>query len=248
LASGAQRSIEDLMHRIGTAGWSLPTKSDGSETHLYRYSRIFNCVEVNSSFYRPHRTKTWAKWARETSQDFRFSIKAPKTITHENNLQTVKQLLRDFFERTKSLEEKMGPVLFQLPPSLAFDSTIVEQFLALLRTLYKGEVVLEPRNKTWFDDQPEALLRKYRITRVAADPPAGTSAAREPGGDPNLIYYRLHGSPRTYYSKYEDDFLAALASKVQGCRNVWIIFDNTALSTAYYDALKLEGLVASGDF
>jgi uncharacterized protein YecE (DUF72 family) len=85
-------------------------------------------------------------------------------------------------------------------------------------------------------------LRKYGITRVAADPPAGAHAAKEPGGYTDLIYYRLHGSPRTYYSKYEDEFLAALATKVEECSNVWIIFDNTALSNAYYDALTLRGL------
>lgn len=90
------------------------------------------------------------------------------------------------------------------------------------------------------------FLGKYRITLVAADPPTGAPAAGEPRGDTDLAYYRLHGSPRTYYSKYEDEFLAALARKVEGHRNAWIIFDNTAVSNAYYDALKCQASVSSG--
>lgn len=206
---------------------------------------MLNCVEVNSTFHRPHRTNTWAKWAAETPENFCFSIKAPKAITHENKLQRIDQLLKDFFDQIESLKEKKGPVLFQLPPSLMFDSAIAEEFLALLRTLYKGEVALEPRNKSWFDSSPEILLRKYRITRVAADPPTGAPAAAEPGGDTELAYYRLHGSPRTYYSKYEDDFLAAIARKVAEHRNTWIIFDNTAASNAFYDALECQASVSS---
>jgi uncharacterized protein YecE (DUF72 family) len=233
------------MHRIGTAGWSLPTKLGRSGTRLHQYSRIFNCVEVNSSFYRPHRIRTWAKWASETPDSFRFSVKAPKTITHENKLRTAEYLLRDFLEQIKPLEEKIGPLLFQLPPSLAFHPAVTEEFFAVLRTLYRGEIVVEPRNTTWFDTTVEALLKKYGIARAAADPPAGDLAAKEPGGDSDLVYYRLHGSPRPYYSKYENLFLSALANKVQDCRNAWIIFDNTVLSNAYDDALTLQTLVES---
>ena len=145
------------MHQISTAGWGVPTESERKETRLHRYSRIFNCAEVNSTFYRPHRKNTWAKWAAETPENFRFSIKAPKAITHENMLQSIEQPLKDFFEQIEALEEKKGPVLFQLPPSLIFDPAIAEEFLALLRTLYIGEVALEPRNKSWFDSLPDAL-------------------------------------------------------------------------------------------
>jgi uncharacterized protein YecE (DUF72 family) len=231
------------MHRIGTAGWALPTKSDGTKTRLYRYSRLFNCVEVNSSFYRPHRSTTWAKWAGETPDGFRFSIKAPRVITHESKLQAVEGPLREFFEQIEPVKQKTGPILFQLPPSLVFDVGIAQPFFALLRELYTGEVTLEPRNRSWFDSLPEALLRKYKITRVAADPPAGAPAAKEPGGDEDLVYYRLHGSPRTYYSKYDNEFITGLAGNVNRCRNAWIIFDNTAISNAYYDALTLQSSV-----
>jgi len=233
------------MHRIGTAGWSVPRDNEEQRTHLHRYSRIFSCVEINSSFYRPHRTATWARWSQETPSYFRFSIKAPKAITHEAKLHDSAHLLEAFFEQIKPMGEKTGPILFQLPPSLSFDLTIAEAFFYLLRKLYKGEVVLEPRHATWFTPSVNMLLKEKEITRVAADPPKGDPTAADPGGDTGLIYYRLHGAPNTYYSNYEEDFLTTLASRIKAQDNLWVIFDNTALSHAYSNALRLQALIAS---
>jgi uncharacterized protein YecE (DUF72 family) len=232
------------MQRMGTAGWSLPAKPKQTGTHLYHYSRSLPCTEINSTFYRPHRPNTWAKWAAETPEDFRFSIKAPKAITHEAKLLNTEPLLKAFLEQIRPLQEKAGPILFQLPPSLAFDTRLAEDFLAMLRTLYRGETVLEPRHATWFTHAAEALLSKYSIARAAADPPKGASEAAEPGGDVSLVYYRLHGAPRTYYSGYEDSFLADLAAAVKLNRNAWIIFDNTALGHAYPNALRIRQLIS----
>ena len=231
------------MHRTGTAGWSLPIKPNEPGSHLYHYSRTLGCVEVNSSFYRPHRASTWARWARETPADFRFSIKAPRTITHEAKLRNPEGLLKAFLEQIEPVQEKAGPILFQLPPSLAFDAGPAAEFLACLRMSYGGDAVLEPRHETWFTADVDDLLRKYNITRVAADPPKGSPRAAEPGGAMHLVYYRLHGSPRTYYSNYEDPFLSRLAAKVETLENAWIIFDNTALSHAYENALSFQKLL-----
>jgi uncharacterized protein YecE (DUF72 family) len=231
------------MHRTGTAGWSLGIKPKEPGSHLFHYSRSLNCVEINSSFYRPHRASTWTRWATETPAEFRFSIKAPKTITHERKLQHAKGMLKAFLEQIEPLEEKAGPVLFQLPPSLAFAAAQAADFLDTLRTLYQGEVAFEPRHETWFTADVDDLFKKYMVARVAADPPKGSPGAGEPGGASNLAYYRLHGSPRTYYSNYEDPFLARLAATVRMLKNAWIIFDNTALSCAYPNALSLQKLV-----
>src|SRR5580658_6651180 len=113
--------IQVRMHRIGTAGWSLPKGSVGEGSRLERYSRVLCCAEINSSFYRPHRASTWARWAAETPADFRFSIKAPKTITHEARLCNVEVLLKAFLEQIEFLQEKAGPILFQFPPSYEFE-------------------------------------------------------------------------------------------------------------------------------
>jgi uncharacterized protein YecE (DUF72 family) len=231
------------MHRTGTAGWSLPIKPNEPGSHLYHYSRTLGCVEVNSSFYRPHRASTWARWARETPADFRFSIKAPRTITHEAKLRNAEGLLKAFLERIEPLQEKAGPILFQLPPSLEFEPTLAGEFLASLRTFHKGDAVLEPRHATWFSADVDDLLKKYNIARVAADPPKGCPRAAEPGGAMHLAYHRLHGSPRTYYSNYEDPFLSSLAAKIETLQNAWIIFDNTALSHAYQNALSFQKLL-----
>jgi len=226
-------------------GWSVPTGKREKETHLQCYARALFGVEINSSFYRPHRASTWAKWSQETPPQFRFSIKAPKTITHEAKLADTPHLLESFLEQIKPLEEKIGPILFQLPPSLSFDLPVAEDFFSTLRKLYQGEVVLEPRHTTWFTPSVDMLLIEKRITRVAADPPKGNPAAAEPGGDTGLHYYRLHGAPRTYYSNYNEDFLATLVSRIKAQDNVWVIFDNTALAYAYPNALRLQTLIGS---
>lgn len=233
------------MHRIGTAGWSLPKEWAGEGSRLARYSRVLRCAEINSTFYREHRASTHARWAAETPEDFRFSIKAPKSITHEAKLRGTEPLLRAFLEQIRPMADKAGPLLFQLAPSLAFDRAVAEEFLGGLRAFYQGEAVLEPRHASWFTAAAEALLRAQKIARVAADPAKGGPAAAEPGGDTNIVYFRLHGSPRVYYSSYEEDFLAALAGRVSGYTNSWIIFDNTVLSHAFANALRLRELIGT---
>jgi uncharacterized protein YecE (DUF72 family) len=194
-------------------------------------------------FLSAHRASTWARWATETPADFRFSIKAPKTITHEAKLRNTEVLLKAFLEQIEPMEEKAGPILFQLPPSFEFDPAPAGEFLALLRTLYKGDAALEPRHATWFTAEVDDLFKRYMIARVAADPPKGSPEAGQPGGAMYLAYYRLHGSPRIYYSNYEEPFFSGLAERVKTLKNAWIIFDNTALSHAYSNALSFQKLL-----
>jgi uncharacterized protein YecE (DUF72 family) len=235
------------MYRVGTAGWSLPTKPTSEGTHLYHYSRQLSCTEINSTFYRPHRASTWAKWAAETPPDFRLSIKAPRSITHESKLHNTEPLVKAFLEQIEPIQAKAGPLLFQLPPSLGFDPALAEDFLAMLRTLYQGEAALEPRHAGWFTPIVNTLLTNYSIARVAADPPKGAPEAAEPGGNLSLVYYRLHGAPRIYYSNYEHNFLASRAARIHAHKNAWIIFDNTALSHAYPNALLFQKLITPSD-
>jgi uncharacterized protein YecE (DUF72 family) len=230
------------MQRIGTAGWSVPKGADVEGTHLQRYSRTLRCTEINSTFYRVHRASTFVRWSAETPADFRFSIKAPKTLTHEAKLLDPEPLLEGFLQQIAPLQGKMGPLLFQLPPSLHFQPAIAEEFLAVFRRLYSGEGVLEPRHESWFTPQVDQLLKEYAMARVAADPAKGAPQAAEPGGYSGFVYHRLHGSPQTYYSEYAEDFLAKLARKIKAHENAWIIFDNTALSHAYSNALRLQQL------
>jgi len=231
--------------RIGTAGWSIPRQHaaeiSGDGTHLQRYASVFNCAEINSSFYRPHRIGTWQRWAESVPDGFRFSVKMPKAITHTAALGCTPEVLRTFLAEAGGLGEKLGVLLVQLPPKLAFDVHRAQAFFTMLRDLYDGPVALEPRHPTWFASEAEDILQHLRLSRVAADPPR-TSQDGEPGGWPALRYYRLHGSPRIYYSAYSDEFLNRLASSIEqsSAAQTWCIFDNTALGESFRNARSLQ--------
>jgi uncharacterized protein YecE (DUF72 family) len=230
--------------RIGTAGWALPRQwhdqfpTTGS--HLERYAARFSAAEINSSFYRQHQRTTYQRWADAVPADFRFAVKVPKAITHDQTLVACDILLEVFLEDVTGLGRKLGPLLIQLPPSLEFIADHAEQFLTCVRALFGGQLAVEPRNATWFSTEVSELLRTYQVARVAADP-ARVPAAALPGGDDDLVYYRLHGSPRMYYSAYSPEYLVKLASDLCTLADqrvdTWCMFDNTTLGAATGDAL-----------
>ena len=232
--------------RIGTAGWSLPRDAQprfpGEGSHLERYARAFAAAEINTTFYRPHRPSTYARWRDGVPPGFRFSVKLPKTITHALRLQGAEAPLDAFLAEAAALEDRLGCLLVQLPPSLAFEAPVAAEFFSLLRARTSIAAACEPRHPTWFEADADALLAEHRVARVAADP-ARVPAAGEPGGWAEVVYHRLHGSPRVYYSAYEADFLDALAARIRADaaagRDVWCIFDNTASGAATLDALDL---------
>jgi uncharacterized protein YecE (DUF72 family) len=237
--------------RIGCAGWSLPraeaSRFAAAGSHLERYASRFDAVEINSSFHRPHRPATYARWSASVPPSFRFSVKLPKAITHTLRLQEAGEPLAAFLREAAGLGEKLGCLLVQLPPSLSFDppmATVAGDFFVQLRASIAAPaapVACEPRHPTWFTPEADDLLRELAVARVAADP-ARVPAAAEPGGWRGLTYYRLHGSPRTYYSAYSEEFLAALAARLEeeAGRPVWCIFDNTTLGAATGNALDLR--------
>lgn len=233
--------------RIGTAGWSVPSayRSDFPEegSHLERYARRLDAVEINSSFYRPHRHATYRRWAASVPEDFRFSVKIPRTISHERRLAECGDLLARFADEVGGLEGKLGILLLQLPPSLAFDATVAAAFLSQCRSLIAAPIVCEPRHASWFTPDAEQLLAGHRVARVAADPPP-VAGASEPGGWPGLVYYRLHGSPVIYRSAYGRARLAGYAARLRGLSG-WCILDNTAAMAALGDALALRDMLPS---
>lgn len=190
--------MSDATIRIGTAGWSVPSavadRFPDSGSHLARYAQRLSAVEINSSFYRPHQAKTYARWADTVPGGFRFSVKLPKTITHELRLVGTDALRDRFLDEVAALGAKLGPLLIQLPPSLAFDPAVARGFFEGLRQAFDGRLVCEPRHASWFTDSADALLDGLQVARVAADP-ALTLRAAEPGGWPGLSYRRLHGAP-----------------------------------------------------
>jgi uncharacterized protein YecE (DUF72 family) len=231
---------------VGTAGWSLPRDEQPAfpteGTHLQRYAARLPAAELNSSFYRPHRAATYARWAASVPAGFRFAVKIPRAITHERRLVDVDAALDAFLDGARALGERLGCLLVQLPPSLAFDAAAAAAFLDALRARHDGAVALEPRHPSWFDAAPARLLAAHGVARVAADP-ARVPEAGVPGGSAATTYYRLHGSPRIYYSPYDDEYLDALAARLRAAAEradaVWCIFDNTALGAATSNALAL---------
>jgi uncharacterized protein YecE (DUF72 family) len=246
----AQKS--GLIH-IGTAGWQIRSEHvshfDAAPSVLARYATRLCAVEINSSFKRPHRAQTYARWAGSVPPAFRFSVKMPRAITHELRLRDCAEALDRFLGEACALGDRLGPLLIQLPPKLELDIHAADDFFALFRERYAGLAVCEPRHASWFGENADALLRQHRIARVAADPPP-VPGADSPGGWEGLGYYRLHGSPRIYYSNYESDILPPLARKLAALaasgRDAWCVFDNTARGAATANALQLLEHVGAG--
>ena len=240
---------ESLTPRIhlGVAGWSVrrehADKFPQTGTHLERYASVFNAVEINSCFYRPHRFSTYERWAASVPDAFRFAVKLPKVVTHESRLVEAGAAVDRFLAETAGLGAKRGPILVQLPPSLSFEEDVAIGFFRGLRERFDGDLVLEPRHETWFTPEVESMLVDNRIARVAADP-ARVPAAAVPAGYERLIYLRLHGSPRIYYSAYPAEELERITGVLEKNADLgissWCIFDNTALGAATADALTVK--------
>lgn len=234
---------------IGTAGWSIQSRyvdefpSTGS--HLERYAARLDAVEINSSFYRPHRRETYQRWAASVPPSFRFAVKLPKAITHERRLADSDGPAADFLSQVSGLGEKLAVILVQLPPSLRFDAGKAEVFFHTLRGSTKVGIACEARHATWFDPQAEALLAGFRVARVAADPSPHVDAAR-PAGWQDLAYFRLHGSPKIYFSDYSPAALTQIKASLKASKaeQIWCIFDNTAHGHALGNALTVAADLA----
>ncbi len=238
--------------RVGCAGWSVHAFASAlfppTGSHLERYAGLLNAVEINSSFHREHRIATYARWAASVPDGFRFSAKIPKSITHEQRLVGAEPLIERFVAGPAALGPHAGPLVVQLPPSLALDPAIADGFFAAVRRHWEGPLVCEPRHPSWFGPDGEEILRRHRTGRVAADPVLAPGADR-PGGWPGVAYWRLHGSPRTYFSGYSPERLEALAAALDdhaAAAHRWCIFDNTALGAAAHDAVALGRLRGAG--
>lgn len=242
---------------IGTAGWSVPRSSalgfPGEGSHLQRYARVLGCAEINSSFHRSHQVGVYAGWAAQTPPGFRFAVKLPRAITHDARLRGARLPLQRFIAEVSGLGDRLAVLLVQLPPSLRFEARPARKFFGLLRSLFHGAIVCEPRHVSWFTPAVNAWLVKYRVGRVAADPARWPAAALPggwlgPAGDgaSAIVYCRWHGAPRTYWSSYEDAWLQERASSMQRWppgTDCWAIFDNTASGAATPNALAYSALM-----
>jgi uncharacterized protein YecE (DUF72 family) len=237
--------------RVGLAGWSNPPEKrlerGRDQTHLSFYAAHFSCVEINSSFYRPHRSATYARWRDETPGPFRFSVKMPRSVTHESHLKRCTKEVERFYDDIAALQPKLQVVLVQLPPSLEFNGRTMRAFFDSLPRRRSSQVVCEPRHRSWFTSTAERALRDTGVSRVAADP-ARFPGAELPGGVRRTAYFRWHGTPRMYYSKYSKAQLALFAAAVRKTKaaDIWCVFDNTARHAAWDDALEFMATLRVG--
>lgn len=247
---------------IGLSGWKypewrgrfFPTGLVQKDELHYTASRV-NSIEINSSFYRLQRESTYEGWAAQVPEDFLFAVKGWKEITHQRRLNNPAQYVQQFLNSGISgLGNRLGPVLWQLPPSLEFTPDRVKTFLECLPAELPGGVkaryAIEARNETFGSETAIALLKEHNVALVMAD-----TGGRYPQFDQvtaDFVYVRLHGSPRMYYSNYSDAALESWARKIKTwnqpdasgvVRDVYFYFDNTAAGWAPYNAVKLISLV-----
>jgi uncharacterized protein YecE (DUF72 family) len=233
--------------RIGTAGWTVPKEAapafskEGS--HLERYASRLNAVEINSSFYKDHQASSYRRWGEAVPKDFRFSVKLSKVFTHERKLVKPGKDLQLTLNGISELGEKLGCLLIQLPPSLEFDSKTSKTFLKCLKEGYAGNIAVEPRHESWLSEKATDLLNDFGAAFVRSDP--GLLAPEETIA--KIVYYRLHGSPVRYRSKYTVralmDYAREMKAHVKAGRDVWCVFDNTMYGHATTNALALRKLI-----
>ena len=228
--------------RIGTAGWgnSRVYRKPANRSSLEHYGTYFNCVEINSSFYRTHQRSTYERWAASTGRSFRFCVKIPQVISHDAALRGCRDEVQVFWDGVQGLGKKLGVLLLQLPPKVEWDARVAKRFFGLLRSCTTVPLVCEPRHPSWSGLGVERLFKEFGISLVCADP---VRLPRSWTLSAGIRYYRLHGSPRIYWSNYPPSQLDALAGQIAGERasfpEIWCIFDNTAGGAAWDNAKSL---------
>lgn len=224
---------------VGTTSWDIPKIAAGAFPKegepLLRYADRLNAIEIDNSFYQDIPGSTYKEWAEKTPDHFRFSVKLHKRFTHECDLNIDRADLIASVAEIMHLGPKLGALLIQLPAGQKFYVERMERFYSAIRSLYHGPLVLEPRNLTWMFRDSIRLMKKYRITKVIADP------EKCPGElESELAYYRLHGSPDIYSSDYSHYYLDELVLELENTTtDAWCIFDNTTFGYATLNALAV---------
>lgn len=231
---------------VGTSGWSYGDWRGGfypqdlkTADFLTYYSKHFNTVEVNTSFYHTLRNTTIDNWIAEVPRDFIFSVKADRYITHIKKLENPEQTVPNFMQSIKPFKTKLGPILFQLPPSFKFNKDRLKAFVNVLPDdfLY----VLEFRNNTWFNEETYKILREKNIALCIYNL-KGYQSPLEITAD--FTYIRNHGTLGIgvgEYSKGEINKLAKNITKfVSQKKKVYCYFNNGAKGAAITNANLLK--------
>jgi len=235
--------------RIGTSGWYYdhwqgrfyPEDLPKSEWLAY-YSKEFDTVEINNTFYHLPQEQTLKKWQKIVSPRFLFAVKASRYITHIKKLKDTKDELQLFFERVRLLKNRLGPVLYQLPPMLGENLELLGSFLKLLPK--KRKAVFEFRNESWYSDGTFKLLDDFDAGFCIHDLGGVLTPRIITGG---VIYIRFHGTSGRYAGNYSKPMLAKWAEWIEENRKnaaaVYAYFNNDVLGHAVANAKTLKSLI-----
>lgn len=239
--------------RIGCSGWNYrhwrgPFYAEKLPVRRWfeHYASVFDTVELNTSFYRLPEAATFAKWRDQAPEGFRYAVKAPRFITHMKKLKDCAEPVGLFVDRARNLGETLGPLLYQLPPSLAFDRPRAEAFLGLLPADLNH--VMEFRTPSWISEEVLALLDAHGIGFCVHDMAGSTTPDWASGP---IAYLRFHGGEGKYWGRYPDEKLLGAADWMAGQartgREVWAYFNNDIHAHAIDDALTLRAMVAQAE-
>ncbi len=238
-----------MEYHIGTSGWHYAHWRGGfypegisKAKWLEFYAAHFNTVEVNNSFYRLPSEDTFANWYESSPPHFRFAVKVSRFITHIKRLKDAEEAVEKFITRARVLGEKLGPLLYQLPPSLHRDDGRLESFVSILP---RGmEHVFEFRHQSWFEEGVLETLHKYNVGFCIFDMPSLSCPLAVTA---DFAYIRFHGSSSLYSSCYSDeellDWAGRLASLAANLKTVYIYFNNDVEGFALKNAVTLRGLL-----
>jgi uncharacterized protein YecE (DUF72 family) len=212
---------------------------------LQYYSTQFDTLEINNTFYKFPEAKNLEKFYDQTSDGFQFSLKAPRVITHFKKLKDCDSEFKDLYEATsKGLKEKLGPILFQFPPSFSFN----EESLQVLKTKLDRDFknIVEFRNASWFNNEVAESLAESSIIMSGLSHPILKNNQQVIENN-NTIYYRFHGLEKLFYSAYNEDNLKSFYKEVVETKaeEIFVYFNNTASQAAIQNALYLKELATN---
>ena len=236
---------------IGTSGWAYPHWRNGvfypedfKDHELKYYQNFFNSVELNTSFYHLPKKKTFENWHKLVPKDFIFSVKGSRYISHILRLSEPREPLENLLENASGLREKLGPIFFQLPPSLKADPKKFSEFAKLLPK--DKRFAFEFRHISWFDPKIYNILKEHNIALIFSDTPQ-YPYVEELTAD--FIYLRLHGHEVLYSSSYNQKQLEEHAYKIkrwhEDKRDVYCYFDNDSHGFAPQNAIELKKILES---
>ncbi|MHC2993277.1 hypothetical protein OB13_17450 [Pontibacter sp. HJ8] len=235
---------------IGTSGWHYrhwvgtfyPPDLKSKDFTNY-YLQYFRTVEINNSFYKLPSAETFANWRASVPDDFVYAVKGSRFITHMKKLKYPQESIQRFFENVNALEEKLGPILFQLPPGWSVKEERLAAFLAVLPPYYR--YTFEFRHPSWYTPAILDLLRRYNAAFCIYELEYHMSPLEVTA---DFVYVRLHGPETKYAGSYSEEALNNWADKClewqQQRLDVYVYFDNDQLGYAAFNAKRLQELVS----